>query len=888
MVNDVGQIREKAAAWMISRGWRRKLAKKLGREQTLFEHTLVELDVLLELLPILSSPQHYNLTDREQRILQVAVVVHDVGKERDEWQDYVCDSTLNSWVPHIVPELTRSVVAELCAILGFERLDEPVEQIMARCADLHHARPGRVDGSIISVVLSTSPIDRFLALADIVKAVDHCCSAASSDEAKKAFDSEPALRNHVRVAIHEASVRGVSTVFVHAAAQAAFSEQGWRILLYYTNATVYGSDPNEHAAVPTGDAVGAHLKRAIDEAIAHDVTSLMVGSPTGNILPKPDLFAFSESRKYLEIAGRKIGPKSFSRKSLKVKRRVIEQYWKLKGQHVTPTDQDVEREGERISSAQPEMMVFKFFKAMTDRDKIAAVGEDGSAKARSLYEDVFGAGSWAALQSTSTLMPAKDMTNTVEYFWALSGAAVKHPEVEKAAELPQEARLQALIGLLGEIADKTYRSIPRPSPRDELSTRMTESFLVDIVKPAAKGDVVVLAQTQLDYYLRSKPFAGKQSPKGTYLCPICNVSFNSDNGRKASADFIDNPQTHTNRGIAHGSFGYITICAACYYERLLRQVLLGSRPAEIISLAPRFNLGPGKGEFLVRKVREWVELAREQMRGEIGNLESGFSLSFTDQAANRLADRDPLALGAEDLFSVFSFRFREETMKDRKREALKRLKEEFDEDLASLNDLCSESFPDWEAAVQALIDNRMRQQEIQGIRREVFRLYETVRLICETPNLIFIPLSYEVAAGQDESEANKALRSLYVALILSLVFDAAVAVHKENEQVDYRDVGGAAYVSPIPAVRSLIGYDWIPVEIASRWLAGIGAASLLARDTGFSPRSALFQVLAADPPEKLARRIEENRQNGGRQSSLTTNHVRWIERIIQARSKERS
>jgi hypothetical protein len=316
------------------------------------------------------------------------------------------------------------------------------------------------------------------------------------------------------------------------------------------------------------------------------------------------------------------------------------------------------------------------------------------------------------------------------------------------------------------------------------------------------------------------------------------------------------------------------VCTTCYCERLLLQILLGGRPAELIALLPRLNVGPEKGERLVRKVQEWVEAAKKLMRGESGSLESGFSLAFTDQVARHLGDRDPFTLAPEELLNLFSYRFTEDTKKKRQREAMKRLKEEFDDDLSALNIACRQSFATWEAGVDALVEGRIVQQEFLAIRREVFRLYETIHLICQTPNLIFVPLSYEVAAGDDESETSKGLRRLYVALILSLVFDAAVAIHKQGEPVDSRGGAGVAYVPPVPAVRSLIGHDWRPIVEARRWLSAIGAASQLMRDTGLPPRSALYQILAADPPEKIARRIEE-----GGNRRLTSQHVRLIEQL---------
>jgi hypothetical protein len=323
--------------------------------------------------------------------------------------------------------------------------------------------------------------------------------------------------------------------------------------------------------------------------------------------------------------------------------------------------------------------------------------------------------------------------------------------------------------------------------------------------------------------------------------------------------------------VSHGRFGYIIVCVGCYYERLLRQILMGTRPVEIIRLEPRLSFGPRKGEKLIRDVRGWVEAARGEMRGDSGNVEHGFSLGFTDQAARQMSDRDPFALEPEDLLSLFRYRFTAETQKSRRREAMRRLKEEYDGEMEALNAACGESFGSWEAAVEALVENRMTDPEMRAIRREVFRLYETIQLVCETPNVIFVPLSYEIAAGDDESATSKALRRLYVALVLGTVFDAAAAIQREGETVESSGGGGVAYVPPVPAVRALVGNDWLPVGEARRWLVAIGAASRLVRDTGLPARSALYQILAADPAERIVRRIEETGK--GRLSLV---HVRLI------------
>lgn len=875
---DRSELLSKAMSWMQARGWRHKLAKRRGYEQSLFEHSLIELDVLIELFPILAGPKHYGLSEAEKKILAVAVLVHDVGKETEAWQAYIRVPKPELWVPHVNPELTRMVVPELCMALGLEDLGTPVQRIMAHCAEFHHSQPGRSDAAIIEAIL-TGGSDRFLTLAYLVKGLDHLCSAASAPEAEDAVTDDPALGRHLKVARHEVIMRGVSTTFLHRAAQAAFQQRGWKPLLYFSDATLYGTDPNDSPAEPTAEEIRALLKTEIEAAIARDVTPLMVGSPTGNILPKPDLFSFGDSRQYLQNAARKISPQSFAKKPLRARRKVVEDYWKLIGKPGKPADEQVEAEAGRISVAQPEMLVFKFFKAMMDPKKVKEVGKGGAALATRLYEEIFGTGTWRKLQATANLMAAKDMANTVDYFWALPGKAVGQPGV-RVAELPDQTRSEVLIDLLAGIAQKVYAAIGRPpSPRDKLSEAMAVAFSRHLLRPTVSGDVQASAQEQLAHYTRSKPFAGKKSAKGIYLCPICNAPFDTDQGIKASADFIDNPQTHTNRGVAYGSFGYIMVCTTCYYECLLRQTLLATRPSQVITLMPRLNFGPGKGAQLVQKVREWVEAA---------NLQAGYSLSFSEQASRNLGERDASAIDPEELLRLFRGPFTPDPKKTRWKEALELLKGEFDDNLDAFNAACGQSppFSKWETAVDALIGQGIDQQECRAIRREVFLRHPIAKPICQTPNLVFVPLAYEVAAGTDESETSKGLRRLYVALLLSLVFDASVAIHKEGEPVDFQGVAGTAYVPPVPAIRSLVRHNWVPLVEANRWLAAIGAASQLVRDSGLPARSALYQILATDPPEKIARRIEENWKKQGQQRLLSQDHVRWIEIIIGIQREE--
>ncbi len=678
--------------WMRQRNWREKLAKSRSG-QSLYEHSLIELDVFLQLAPMLRDRKHYGLSDAEENILMVSLIVHDAGKETDDWQAYVA-SLASPWVSHILPELSKKLVPEICSALGLAAMSSEVHRVMGHCAGIHHDRPGQSDAAVIEAML-TGASDRFLTLANLVKAIDHLCSANSASEAVFTAGTDAGLQKHLRLTAHELVPRGVSTTLLHRAAQHAFGQAGWKPLLYFATGTVYVADLSVEITVPSSEDICAALTSELETALKCDVTTLMVGSPTGNILPKPELLSFKEIHQYLSIAGKRIGPLSFAKKKFDARRKVVTKYLKLKGNSEGPGEAEVERQSGRISAAQPEMLVFKFFKSLMDPGKIPTVGADGANLTKQKYEARFGVGSWDQLQTTSTLMAADDMANTVDYYWNLPGDSTDHPEVTRVEELPDQTRMDLLVDILSNIACSVFESIGRPSPRDALAGSMAQSFVSDVLVPNRGNSVKTIASDQLHHYRQSKPNAGKHLATAAYLCPICNKPFGADAGRKASADFIEKPEAHTNRGVSHGSFGSVMVCSTCYHERVLRQLLMG-HPAEIIAMSPRLNLGPLNGVSLLQKVREWADAANDAK-----GMAFGFSMSFTNQAAQQVRDHDPFEIEPKELIKLFRYRYTSETQKRRRKEALDCLKEAFDGDLESLNTACPESYPDWETALAA-------------------------------------------------------------------------------------------------------------------------------------------------------------------------------------------
>ncbi|MCL6543067.1 MAG: hypothetical protein K6T87_21150 [Roseiflexus sp.] len=69
-------------------------------------------------------------------------------------------------------------------------------------------------------------------------------------------------------------------------------------------------------------------------------------------------------------------------------------------------------------------------------------------------------------------------------------------------------------------------------------------------------------------------------------------------------------------------------------------------------------------------------------------------------------------------------------------------------------------------------------------------------------------------------------------------------------------------VPRVPALRALVGSEWITLDRAEKWLKAIGAASLLAQATGLPERSNLYQILSAPTPGHILRRIEQSNETG--------------------------
>src|SRR5581483_469145 len=362
---------------MAARGWKRRLAKGREYRQSLLEHGLNGLDVMCRLLPILSRPAHMHLTESEGRILQVAILAHDVGKETDDFQEYLKGQRRSA--SHIDPERTRQVVPAVCEALGFDDISLDVMRVIEDCINTHHPSPASV---LRGIVHGSS---RWWVLAQVVMAVDHLCSAAdlrdARDELGRGF-----LKTSVQASYHQLVMRGVSTTLLHQAAQEAFAAAGWTPLLCFTNGTLYVADGSTTAQAPSIDDIAAQLQDTVGSLLSErDLREIVVGSPIASMLPKPELVDFSLVHAYLSVATRRARRGVFIKKSAAERIKVVKRYLEFSSRASEDMTEDlVARESARIDAAQPEGVVFKVFKALTAQELL---GHEESGRVCAAYDE---------------------------------------------------------------------------------------------------------------------------------------------------------------------------------------------------------------------------------------------------------------------------------------------------------------------------------------------------------------------------------------------------------------------------------------------------------------------------------------------------------------------
>ena len=922
-------LRGRILLFMLERDWQHKIAKRRGFEQSLLEHSIVCLDVLFTLLPTLKAK--LKLSEEEEQALILGTTIHDVAKERDEWQAYITGK--GEYKPHVIPEYTVEAVRSLAEWLGFGGEDD------ARAEANLHMKSVQTAARIFTEAQHAGP--RMMLLQRLVADMDNVASANGLLAARDAL-TRSSLDKYVHTAYHLVHVRGVSTTLLHQAAQMAFEKRGWTPLLFYPTGTLYVRPGAEEPVPVTTKMVQEELAAAITQMLKEKwevLPALTVGNIIESYLPKPELFDYRLWKEYLRVASTRAKIKT-QRKNPQLKNteiRNVHQYinfsrllkagvrpadiLKIQGKSGDslrkqvpknlhsllvlqpddiPPDKAQEIWWERLAKAHPEMATFKFVKELARSELLDEVSLNILEQA---YTELFGQTAFEALRSTSTLMPARDQAFTVDFFWALPLKRVAEfldePELDRegmVGSLEQKQRVQLLIETLSKIGESAFAAMEHPPTVDNFAQEVAAMFIGDLLTPKAViSDVREFAAQQLEYYKQSKKTIRTKKKAGR-ICPVCNQPF--EQGVEAKADFIGGT-SFTSRKFAYDKEGLV-ICPVCYYERLLRQIILGRKAYDLIVLMPRMNLGRYGGKVLLDKLEEAKRLVKSVATADTADPDETLRLDMTWFVARQTLAADFSLMNAEDLVRLFTYRAKEDTVKKNLKEVIKQAQQMLgSKDLAEARDWWERDFDNWMEVATAIAYKEVDDELAQRIRETVYGLRPPIEFVAQTPNLVLAPSSNPRVSGKSalvdsdkDSDTKAALKQLLIALAFALGLDCSVAILHDNENLDelVLESGGVSYVPPLPSVRNLVARSrsreaqqklspaWLSQSEAVRWLRALASAVLLVSKAGYPPRNDLYQILTVRSKGALMRRIE---QQGGTMYSEDLQQLEAIGEVLR-------
>ena len=408
------------------------------------------------------------------------------------------------------------------------------------------------------------------------------------------------------------------------------------------------------------------------------------------------------------------------------------------------------------------------------------------------------------------------------------------------------------------------------------------------------ANVQEFAKEQLRYYEQAKYTIRTEREVG-HICPACNQPF--EKGTQALADFMGGT-SFTGRRSAYDAEGLV-ICLACYYERLLRQIVLGRRACEIIVLMPRMSLGRYGGKILLDKLDEIERLVKGIATADTTDPDQALRFDMTWFVAQQALAADFSQMTAEDWVRLFTYRAKQDTVDKNIKKVVKQAQEILDsEELEAAQDYWERDFASWEEVARAIAYKELEDEVAQRIREAVYGLRPPIEFVAQTANLVLAPTSNprvpdsSALMDSDDSDTKAALKQLMITLAFALGLDCSVAILQDDESLDDLILGtsGAAYVPPLSSVRDLVASGrsketqqqlspaWLSQSEAVCWLQALAAAVLLANKAGYPPRNDLYQILSIRSKGALMRRIE---QEGGIMYAEDLRQLEAIGEVLQ-------
>ncbi len=304
-------IRNIFKQFMKKRTWHNKIAKSKPNYQTLYEHSLSVFDIIEQIISLLDKIKPFK--KREKGILRISAVLHDSGKEKDEWQKAIIS---NEKLPS---HLDENLIKEL-----LNELPEKVKSIDANsilsCINLHH-KAVQTSGNILKEKLLGHQVTKWKELQEILDFADNLASCGSLQDAISLLENPLRfpLSKQLSFTYHQIYLRGISSIFLHKACQNVYESNGWKPVIFYPDGTIYLKSGIKNK-IDLVEIIDSLTKLFNDGNYFGDkISHLLIGNPTTKIFPKPELFDIDSISLYFEKTYSLVSLESFKKKDIENK-----------------------------------------------------------------------------------------------------------------------------------------------------------------------------------------------------------------------------------------------------------------------------------------------------------------------------------------------------------------------------------------------------------------------------------------------------------------------------------------------------------------------------------------------------------------------------------------
>jgi len=880
------------ADFISKRGWKLKIAKKEPIEQSLFIHSINELGVIKNYLQIHSHP----FNESEIAKLCIASITHDCEKETDEWQTRL---RIGEKPPHHTnPEYAKRFIDELLEFLKKkgERPDFDKDDIndIISSQPLHMKAASKSPHIVFDEMSRKHKSERWSEIANLIELFDKIVSLSSVESSIDLLskDEYKMLNERVEFKYHKISnVRGILTSLLHKACEKSHDGHGFTPFLYYVDGTLYfrvrRNVPDTEISI---DEIKVSLKNVINEFIRNIEVDkkVVIENPQTKLFRGREFFEkqlidkyfFSLQRKYrakvdrgtlrmliiryfgsLESAKERLGLQRV--KDSEIVDTIMQNIYNYSSKF--PEFINEFREIVDISVSKPQQYIFQLFKEIIEEVNI---DESVIADIEKEYDAFFGNGTYKLLKRL-TNDPNKNFNLFIKPYWekeiSISGnmMKVKHIDVKKQSEILSDV----FVNILKKNIDKCLKL-----PKDEFVDEIVELLTSDLICPYAIDvkTIANYAEEQLTTIGKSKKKLFNES-KGKRLCPVCYKVM--PNASPITAAFLSREKgvakVFNNQAIGGSGFGgSVNICRLCYAELLLRRVILGRAPSDLVILFPSLNFAKIQGSAILERMREIQNKLGQffsfnnpdlNVRPQLNNVRE-----ITTTILEKSAEEISAELNPDKFIESFKIKISDETRKNDLNKLEDKIKDLWDS-VDNFNKEFDTTYATFKEIANDIFENKCKIPEIE--RNQIIEEagINPIRysLVCETPNFIMLSLPLTFSYNEDEAEVNILLKRLLFASYIYLLTDCAVMVIPGKEVIHISQTKKTIYVQPNATLKSIIKEDWISLFDIQKWMVAISAAVKLAYEGGYSGRSGIFEVLTQPTVGHILSRVTSQKTQAG-------------------------